>query len=372
MFVKYLRIRIEANNMEKNIVVCTFSAANNYGAVLQCYGLINTLKSLAKNSKVEVYMDKKDIFLDDYRLVYKPASFKSAIKMLLNYPMRKKCVNKFNEFRNEFFAMTSQSSLNNCNVFLCGSDQIWNPRYIKDNSPYWGDVELPNNCVRASYAASLGVSSLNDDEKKLMTKKLKNFDYISVRENSGKELIYNLTSKPVHQNCDPVLLPEREVWLDLAKTIKKKINGKYVLIFSLDQKDFVRSTAIMYAKKNSFHYIEISLSEKNMKTLFNNKERNDVGPVEFLSLIYNAECVFTSSFHCTLFAMIFHKKFYTIPHAKTGSRMTDLLTRYHLEDRIVKKEDEELSNKAPDFFDFECKSKEDRINAINYLKEIIK
>lgn len=45
----------------------------------------------------------------------------------------------------------------------------------------------------------------------------------------------------------------------------------------------------------------------------------DLGPAEFLNLIYNSLAVISSSFHATAFSHIFHKKFYSIiPEKKWG------------------------------------------------------
>lgn len=357
--------------MGRSIVVCTFSAANNFGAVLQCYGLVKVLGEIAPNTDIQVYSDENDIFKNVYRLIYKPTSVKSALKMTLNYLPRRKCKKKFDQFRNKFFQMTTQANYKDWKLFICGSDQVWNPQYVRDKSPYWGDVDMPQKCICASYAASLGVSVLNEAEKRMLFEKLKNFDYISVREESGKQIIEQFTDKNVLQHCDPVLLPQRKVWEDLAKKNRKQNSGNYVLIFSLSRRDFVKSIATNYAEENGFKVIEIYLAEKNMETIFRRDQRNDVGPLDFLSLIYNAECIFTSSFHCSLFAMIFHKRFYTIPHETTGSRIIDLMKKYHLEDQIINAPNQILPQKDIDYTFFEEESSRDRNKAIDYLYNLI-
>lgn len=357
--------------MGGSIVVCTFSAANNYGAVLQCYGLVNALTELAPDTNIQVYSDENDIFKNVYRLVYKPTSVKSALKMVLNYLPRRKCVKKFDEFRENFFQFTVQKNYSDWKLFICGSDQVWNPQYVRDKSPYWGDLDMPQKCICASYAASLGVSSLSELETRLFSDKLKNFDYISVRESSGKQIIEQLTDKNVFQHCDPVLLPQRKVWENLAKKNRKLVSGKYVLVFSLSRREFVKSIAKEYAEENGLKVLEIYLAEKNMEAIFRRDQRNDVGPIDFLSLINNAECIFTSSFHCSLFAMIFHKRFYTVPHETTGSRMIDLLKKYHLEDQIINEGTQIKFHLNIDYTYFEEESSRDRNKAIEYLYNLI-
>ena len=51
------------------------------------------------------------------------------------------------------------------------------------------------------------------------------------------------------------------------------------------------------------------------------------GPKEFLGLIANAEVVFTSSFHCTIFSILFHKDFYVFEQS-FSSKTADINQRY--------------------------------------------
>ena len=59
------------------------------------------------------------------------------------------------------------------------------------------------------------------------------------------------------------------------------------------------------------------------------------GVLEFVEYIKNAEYVVTTSFHATVFSIIFNKKFWIIPHEITGSRVIDLVNSLELSNRIV-------------------------------------
>ena len=58
-----------------------------------------------------------------------------------------------------------------------------------------------------------------------------------------------------------------------------------------------------------------------------------VSPGELLYLIKNAACVFTDSFHVTVFSLIFRKNFMTFSRGTMGSRITSLLNMFGMIDR---------------------------------------
>lgn len=51
----------------------------------------------------------------------------------------------------------------------------------------------------------------------------------------------------------------------------------------------------------------------------------DMGPEDFITYIYYAELVISSSFHATAFCHIFHKNFITIIPESNGERIISLL-----------------------------------------------
>lgn len=64
--------------------------------------------------------------------------------------------------------------------------------------------------------------------------------------------------------------------------------------------------------------------------------RKDIGPIEFINYMLNAEYIITNSFHATAFAVIFNKQFCVVPHSSTGSRVIDLLTTLNLQEVLVR------------------------------------
>ena len=98
------------------------------------------------------------------------------------------------------------------------------------------------------------------------------------------------------------------------------------------------------------------------------------GPLKFLELIKNAEYVICTSFHATVFSIIFNKKFFIVPHKKTSSRITTLLNKFGLSDRIVYTLDEfskQDYNKEINYENVNKKIEEEKEKSINWLKNAI-
>ena len=97
-------------------------------------------------------------------------------------------------------------------------------------------------------------------------------------------------------------------------------------------------------------------------------------PLEFVNLIKGAEYVVTTSFHATAFSIIYNKKFFVIPPSKTKSRITNLLQKLGIEDRIFYKlQDFENINYdyETDFGQVKRKLEAQKEKSIKFLKEAI-
>ena len=63
-------------------------------------------------------------------------------------------------------------------------------------------------------------------------------------------------------------------------------------------------------------------------------KKYDCGPIDFLYYIYNAELVLSSSFHGTVFSIIFNKPFYAI-NGINDFRINTLLINTNLNNRSI-------------------------------------
>ena len=284
---------------QKNVGILTFHDADNLGAVLQAFALQTTLDKKC-GVAAEVIDYKCDKILSTKR-VKKPKSVKDFIKyplMSVYYWIKRR---GFSRFRKEYLKSSPQSydlnNIKNCelpyDMIISGSDQVFNTECSGDDYTYFLDFA---KAKKISYAASIGKHKFNDAECEKIVPIIKDFKAVSVREESAKAELERIGITDVQVHPDPVVLLKNEEW-QKYKT-KRLLKKPYVLVYLVLPDDNVLNCAKQYAKK---HGLKVICNKKSAKFIFHNSPR------EFLSWVYNAECVFTNSFHGTAFSLIFNK-----------------------------------------------------------------
>jgi hypothetical protein len=336
----------------------TFHRPDNYGAVLQAYALQKYLLTQGQDVEIIDYTELKSY-------VFRPLNFKSIksflrdlyinLNILLKY---KKCNNrhmKFSRFVDDYMNLTikynSLEELKNnppkSDLYIAGSDQIWNMTY-RISPEFFLDFGI-DNVKRYSYAASLGTYEYPKDKLGIMENYLKRFKTISVREKSAQTFLkeqFNINSRI---DVDPTFLIEKSNWLEIEQPYD--IETPYILCYPLLSNENLQKTVDKLKKLTGYKVVIISSSAKS--TVKGDEVLYDVGPREFLGLINNASYVVTSSFHGTVFSVLFEKTFYSTVSEFGASRIYDMLDNLDLSDRAIKSVDE--VNK--EFLDYSCVKK---------------
>ena len=302
------------------IAKLTWLHNGNYGSVLQALALQQFLNNKGYNIvDLDYYPSSKDKLVNWILCGNSPKLFIEKFKIFLTYRgIDKKYksefrnrLKKFDNFKNKYMkleqACTNSKQLFNISkkydVFICGSDQIWSPFLL---NPVFYFNFLPDSKIKIAYAPSFGVTNISSRKQELITSYLKKFNYISVRENQGKDLVKKLTGMDVPVLIDPTLLLSRNEWSKFANNNLKKKN-KYIFCYMLTQNKTYLNKIEEFSKKKNLDVIIIPTEKGPFNTGF--KELVDVGPAEWLSLIKDSSYVFTDSFHGCIFSLIFHKKF---------------------------------------------------------------
>ena len=324
----------------KKIGILTFHKAHNYGAVLQMFALS---RIVGKNNNVEIidYYLKK--IYSNYRVI-RPFSknpfkaFKNLIEDLKYYKYKKRRYNAFENFINKKFILTEEyknkkqleAGIESINILITGSDQVWNPRIVGELSDIY-TLNFETKATKISYAASVGENKFIKDNPDLYKEKISQIDYISVREEDTKNELKKIIDKNIEVVLDPTLLLTKDEW----NTELKKLNQekeKYILAYVVEPNiEFVKIVNKL-SQKTDLKVIHFGLKNPGFDNVL--KSAYTKGPFEFINYIKNAEYVVATSFHATIFSIIFNKKFFIIPHKKTGSRVTNLLSKLEIRDRV--------------------------------------
>lgn len=322
------------------IGILTFHCADNYGAVLQTYGLQEYLKGFGHNVYVINYCPQS--IVDYYKafqwewLPNRTAMYNLwlLIRAVWILPIRLKRKRRFRQFVNSHINLSSRDMAFadlSYDAFIFGSDQIWNPNLTAGlDDIYFGRFPAAKGKKLIAYAASAGSCKNLLPYANVLQSLILNFHAISVRERSLADYLQKITNNTIYVTVDPVLLAGRSIYSKLAH---KKISRKpYLLSFQLVYNELQSLIAKEIAKEKGLNVIELS----SLESLKQCKLLVAESPESFLSLFLEASYVVTSSFHGTVFAILFEKDFNTVSlDAMQSERMSDLLRSLNLYDRLV-------------------------------------
>ena len=309
------------------IATITYSWAQNWGAVLQAYALVEYLNSQGHDAKLIRYRPFDD------RLISTVKSIPDGIVDLLTISQSKRRIDRYNEFRKNALKLTQQcvthdelKALNDdFDCFITGSDQVWNIGRGANMDFYLTFAD--ENKKRVSYAASFGVSAIPCEHQQDVTKGLSNIQMISVREESGRKIVSELDGRVAEVVLDPVFLLSKEQWLQVSRK-QTKVRKPYIFVYPTQVTQTLKKLVRKLKKETGL--IAVSpFYVPGCKTV------KDIGPREFIDYIAGAEYVVATSFHATAFSLIFEKKLFVVTHSQTGSRTTDLLKAMKMEECII-------------------------------------
>ncbi len=228
--------------------------------------------------------------------------------------------------------------LPNYDMFIVGSDQVWNGPRIGCLDVYMCDF-LHQKRSALSYAASFAIDDIPENMREDYTKYIQNMDTLLIREERGVELCKQLGRDDAKQVLDPSLLLEaKDYEAFLSNPVDLVGDGEYVLVYSLTSSMKIFDEARKLA--NRYHCKMVVLKNGAYPPLVS-KYKNSVdviaaGPAEFLSLVKYAKFLVTGSYHALMFSFLFHKSFYIyLDNASAqNSRLISTLKMFGLEKQL--------------------------------------
>ena len=359
------------------IGIITIHKVNNYGAELQAFALQEKLNRIGHEAEIIDYLFYKH---KDFKHTRRSKPFVSIgikrqlkeffipmLSQLKSLPHKAESIRRdqaFERFRNQhvryskktYFSMDAlYESIMDYDIFMVGSDQVWNPFCNVSLSPYFLDF-APQGKPKLSYASSFGVSEIPVDAKPFYRDYLNQFDQIAVREEQGVSIVSDLTGRKAAHVVDPTLLLDEKEWREVSLPVK--VEEPYLLLYVLTESKYATEIAKKVATHLNLKIVRIcknAAKEDWDRSILN---IIDAGPSEYISLFLDASFVVTNSFHGTAFSVNFQKPFYTVLPADkpNNSRQEGLLRSVGLERRILP-EGTDLSNKEMHQIDFSSAAK---------------
>lgn len=176
------------------------------------------------------------------------------------------------------------------------------------------------------FSPSFGSDSLPDAYLNEIRPELEKVGRLAVREQSGCDLARRTTGMEAVRICDPVVMLTKDDWKMAAEQSKVSIVGKKAVVYFLGAFQQYRDFISHDVEKNQCTIIDVSKNSKSKEAACN--------PLEFVSYLEQAECIYTDSFHAVMLAVILNKRVIIFERAggrEMNTRILELMARYHLE-----------------------------------------
>lgn len=309
-------------------------AVSNYGSILQALALQEALRRIGYSVEYVNYRISRDTPLRE------AGRRSSGIVRLVRAIPKTVSSRMFEKMRSAVLGQSevvmdaeTLATVSRAYAALCvGSDQVWN--FMSDGKVDGAYLlEFANDCIgKYSYAASFGRTALQDCETERFRSALEGFTDLSVREESGIDILSNL-GQEARVVVDPVHLLTADDWSSLIPLEKPlRVNGEFALIYNLHPSDefdsYVRRATSMSGMK------VLSIRPTLRPTFGRNLFFPSLG--EFLWCFQNASVVYTDSFHGTAFSILFNTPFVEVLPKESSERNLAILREYDLEERLSK------------------------------------
>lgn len=360
------------------IGILTVPFNNNYGGLLQAYALkailcdmghnvvfINRQRNKPRSLKFRIYsMLVKLHIIEDYLKKRSKELSENTDKFIQQ---------KLSPMTKAYYSTQEFCQVKNLGIdyYIVGSDQVWRYYYAEDSiDDFFFNILDGDRTPRMSYAASFGTDNMEYPKKKQMiaTRLLKQFKGLSVREESGRDLLHNYFDVPLDA-IDVVLDPTFLLDVDKYKMLfgnEQRNHTDYAFTYILDSKFVNQYEVQLLCERMNLSRIDMKAQTGDLSKL------NVIAPVEqWLYYLYYSNVVITDSFHGTVFSIIFNKQFVVVTNPERGiARLQSLLSNFGLEDRLVNTIDEstlDILNKTVNWKRVNTIIKEKKNASMHYL-----
>ena len=367
----------------KRICCITVFNTPNYGTVLQAFALQNAVEKLGYKYTVLNYFNKEQECKFTFWGSTKYMDWKYKIAKKVLYPLRMRQLKSILKFQNQYLHLSRRVRNKNelfefakeYDVFITGSDQVWNNQEIN----HYDDVyflAFAENKRKIAYAASFGktYNMLTRKDIEFYKKEIANIDFIGLRERSGQRIVDKISNRRAQVVCDPVFLLEKNQWENYCE---KPSISRYIFVYligngiNLDVNKKIIEKAKKISKKRDAKLIIVGVG---LTSILYGANRTPTVQ-QWLGYIKHADMIISNSFHGTAFSTIFEKEFVSFvsgdANRRMNTRLYDLLSFLELDSRLVNihAENMDVYEEKVDYTVARERIRMFREDSINFLKE---
>ena len=319
------------------IGIITFHHTTNYGATLQAYALSKALTVWGHSVEIIDYRPKgavgfyvKQLLpIQNRRFDWNEDFYRHILKAMRmrRFLVSSLSLSKLRCYSNHKLRAIFEAA--NYDAIITGSDQVWclNTKFRGFDPAYFLDFfEAGDNCLKVSYAPSVGETKSFTDKRAEICDLIEKFDYVSVRDHHSKNVIQKECGVTATKVLDPTFLVGYDDILTPPDTAVP-----YLLVYNHKTLSALQEQAIKdIARVKKLKIISIG-DTWNVADY----SKIAVHPKEWIGYFKHASYVFTNTFHGTIFSLLFKKDFTVFVGEGKRNKVYDLLGSLDLEMRII-------------------------------------
>jgi len=305
------------------ICVVTPYDSNNFGAFLQAYALKRVLEldgHTVHHIRLRSGRETRRLFYTPYPSMVQLGDVGDWIK---GY--------RFGRRKRELFARDAArlstvdlKSAATADVVVLGSDEIWNIRHRSFRKPVFYGRGFQHVIA---YAPSVGSARYEDFcEHAGLIEDLRRVEAVMVRDANTADFVTTATSVTPPLVIDPTMLYR---WSESLPSAEDGYldSHKYLLVYAYNSKHLPVDQLRLYAGNRGLKIVSAGFHMDWCDRTVN------CSPLEFLDVVARAECVFTTTFHGSIAAILKRRQFLSHP---TSPKTEDLLGRLGLLGRVYR------------------------------------
>ncbi len=256
--------------------------------------------------------------------------------------------------------------------YICGSDQVWSALI----QPVWtyNFLEGVSSDRKIAYAPSIGVNDVPEYFIRTVAPLVRDFNYLSVREQNVADLFEKKIGIKPLVAVDPTILVGKEYWINmLHREGLSRTDKPYIFCYFLGE---LNDDRVSFLNQFAGDREIIILPYEHHEQKLRDGKYVLADHLEFVNFIRFADYVFTDSFHATVFSLLFHKEFAVFQRSHVGvtkqtSRIESLLSRAHLENRLIENPNKVDSLSTINYNQVDRIIEEQRLESVQFLDKAL-
>lgn len=347
-------------------VVTVYDSAN-FGSYLQSYAMKLVLTQMGH----DVYFisnptPDKPYKRNFYKYPVNRMSLRHPVSVWREYLAGRK---RYKIFSNELkrFQVLDFSQADQMDKIILGSDEIWNVTMSCFTNPFFYGEGMGHVYT---YAVSMGKATADDySQYPELRENIERIENLLVRDQHTADVVKEMTGRDSLVVCDPTFLVDVEKFHHSLNDEYLK-NNRYILIYSYpgyitDQ--FIKNM-MTFAKENNLKVVSTCFYLDWCDYVSNCSQ------LEFCEVLRLADYVVTTTFHGSIFSILNHKRFLSMP---SGIKVSDIVTKLGLSHALIESDCDyetfrsKLSQAEYDYESVDKKIMSMRRHGLKALKEIL-